>query len=414
MSAAAIQWNLEQQEIPPAPATETVIAETVCACQRRYGSRLQALILTGSLAREEGTTLVVDGVCRILGDAEFLLIFRRHLSRNALSDLPRLAGSISGALCQHGIACKVDLAAATPRYLRQLPRQIFSYELRHAGRVVWGDAGSLQLAPEFPAAQLDREDAWRLLSNRMVEWLEALARVPNDAPGPGLDLFYSTVKLWMDAATSLLVFLGGYEPSYRARAMRLVSLLAELPRALPFSQADFSSGVVAATRWKLAPEPPMAQRAGWEFCSRARRLAAELWCWELGQLSGLNPADTPFGLVRAWSRCGSASARCRAWLRLAREQGWLRSHSDWPHWMRLARDGPPRHWIYGVAAECMMRVDDFSVIAREGAASPLRMEALRRRLPLPHAPLPTNGSQWRALACDLAWNYRRFVAKTRT
>ena len=42
----------------------------------RYGAGLQALVLTGSMARNEATTVEVDGVRRVLGDAEFLLIFR--------------------------------------------------------------------------------------------------------------------------------------------------------------------------------------------------------------------------------------------------------------------------------------------------------------------------------------------------
>ena len=47
----------------------------------RYGGDLRALILTGSMARGEETIVERDGVQRVLGDAEFLLIFHDSARR---------------------------------------------------------------------------------------------------------------------------------------------------------------------------------------------------------------------------------------------------------------------------------------------------------------------------------------------
>ncbi|HEV2386274.1 MAG TPA: hypothetical protein VGS20_03365 [Candidatus Acidoferrales bacterium] len=411
--SAATQMSLAPEGTASSAAAEAIVTEATKACDRRYRHRLRALILTGSLARGEGSAVVDDGVCRLLGDAEFLLVFARRRAIPDEGKLRGLAESISAATRERGIACRVDLAGVAPGYLRRLPRHIFSYELRQDGRVVLGNPAILELVPEFLPTEIDREDAWRLLSNRMVEWLRELASVPDEAGAPSLGLIYATVKLWLDAATSLLVFLGGYEPSYRARGRRLAALAREPHLALPFPLADFETGLETATRWKLAPDLAANRRPGWEFCARARDLAGKLWCWEMAELTGLDPAYPPMALVQAWTRRNGPGRRWRGWLRAAREQGWLRSRRCWRHWRELSRDGSPRHCIYGLAAECVMRQEDFSPGTREGAASAWKLATLRRYLPVPHAPARANGCGWRALACDLACNYRWFVEKTR-
>jgi hypothetical protein len=400
---------------PGLSATEAIVAETVSACEKRYGSRLSGVVLTGSLARDEGSVLVGQDFCRLLGDAELFLLFRKDSVAPPSGELRELSESISASLARRRIFCRVDLAGVDRRYLRKLPRHILSYELRESGRVVFGDPETLRCVPEFPPAAIQKEDAWRLLSNRMVEWLEALAGAPGSGQEPCLELFYATVKLWMDAATSLLVFLDCYEPNYRARAERLAVLAADKVSAplLPFPLDELADGAQAATLWKLSPEPAMVQSVGWEFCRCARRQAAQLWSWELAQLTGLDPGLPPMALAQHWARSCGTKGRWRGWLRAVRECGWKYSLTHCAHWLSLARTGSPRHWIYAVTAECMFREGDFSPTSSEDTASASWIRDVHRFLPMP----TTHGSDcnctWRSLARELAWNYHVLVEKSR-
>jgi len=413
MSAAA-QPGLAPATYSQREAAEAIAAHTVRECERRYGSRLRAAILTGSLAREEATILVNDGSCRILGDAEFLLIFKRGAKLPAAPALDSLAGAVTQSLRERNIGCPVHLAAVRPNYLVGLPAHIFSYELRHAGRVVFGDENILGLVPSYSPGQIEREDAWRLLSNRLIEWLEARAEAGPQAAEPGIDLAYATVKLWMDAATSLLVFLGQYEPGYAARAERLAALASDSVPGIPFPFAQFQSAVAEATSWKLRPQPYAADRFGWSFCHEARRFAVRLWSWELSRMTGQNPNLPPLALGGTLARRTTRKQRVRGWMRVARETG---AFSAWRHrrrWARLSRGGSPRHWIYAVAAECAIREEGHATSSLVSDHPPdAWAQTLRGFLPVPGPSAAEPGGQWQALVRDVARNYHEFVERTR-
>lgn len=407
MSAAA-QIQLAPPQIVRADVTEAIAAEVVRECGQRYSRSLRAIILTGSLARGESTMLPRGGSVRIAGDAEFLLVFRRRAMLPAPGDLSEIAHAISRSLLGKSITCPIHLAGVTPAYLRRLPAHIFSYELRAEGKVVMGEQDVLSAIPEFDPREIERADAWHLLSNRMIEWLEALAAASQGGqPDPGL--FYATIKLWMDAATSLLVFLRAYEPGYQARAKRLATLATSRQLfALPFSLREFSAAVDVATAWKLMPDDASAQRMGWDFCEQARRHAGLLWCWEAKQLTGLDDGAAPLTFLRS-SRLRSTP--WRGWLRAARECQRLDMRQPRQRWLGLGRWGSPRQCIYAVAAECVLRAAEFGPWAADGLISQLRAAKLRQFLPL-NEPLVHAGS-WRQLVHELAWNYHDLVENTR-
>ena len=49
-------------------------------CARDYGPSLRAVVLTGSLARDEATWVRDGAGRRLLGDAEFLLVFEQRVA----------------------------------------------------------------------------------------------------------------------------------------------------------------------------------------------------------------------------------------------------------------------------------------------------------------------------------------------
>lgn len=402
--------------VMPLPVADRVIGETCRAVEQLYGHRLRAMILTGSMARREETVVHQGDVSEVLGDSEFLLVFPRNSMVPTDEEVSEVARSVTESLRDGGIRCRVDLAAVSPSFLKRLPRHIFSYELQTKGRVVYGDEEVLRLIPEFKPEAIEREDAWRILSNRTVEWLEKLAEVPDGQEEPGLELFYSSVKLVLDAATSLLVFLSAYEPSYRARAKRLRTLAAggQGPRtAAPLALDEFAALVAKATRWKCSPDLATSGIEGWKFCLAARECVCRLWSWELAQVAGLSPALPPVELVREWGRDLALGQRWRGWLRVAREVGWLRSLVHWPRWSALAREGTPRYWIYAIATECACRNAVFSPGQPPTVTYGVLVSKLRPFLPVEWPRGKASEDDWRALVHDLAWNYHHFVERTR-
>jgi hypothetical protein len=392
----------------------TIGSETARLCAERYAGQLRAVVLAGSLARDEGTWRTAGGIARALGDAEFLLVFADRASLPDVGDVQDLAQRIESRLASLGIACPVTLSPVRGAYLRRLRPAIFAHELRTSGKVVWGDAAVLSLTPAFSAADITLEDAWRLLCNRLVEQLE----VASDASEPTTDLLepalYRTVKLHLDMATSLLVFLGSYEPTYRQRAERLRDLARRQAQSglYPFRLDPFARIVTACTDWKLAGgDEPAPEGVSWEgVIERARRL----WRWELARLSGASAELPDHALLKAWLRRQPAADRARGWLHVLRKCGWQRSWRSWPRWARLARRGSPRYLVYSAACRLLFELPRFDTEGPDEARDGGAWEGLWDDLPVIR-PWASQGRAlpWQEAAGEITWSYREFLVGTR-
>jgi hypothetical protein len=273
---------------------------------------------------------------------------------------------------------------------------------------VWGDPDVLAHVPTVATADIDRVDAWRLLCNRLVEQLDSVARA--DTAEGSLDpaLRYPTAKLWLDMATSLLVFTGGYAPTYRERANNLSALAAQPPALSDaFDLPRFASRVRACTRFKLGvgTAADLDATGSWR---EAVVQARELWRWELLRLTGA-PADASDRALRErWMRRQRLASRARGWAYAARRHGWHRSWRQWPRWARLGRRGSPRDWIYAAATELL-----FALAIPAGGTTghrPLALGDVARSLPVYHA--AARGG-WREMATQIYDGYRTLVVETR-
>lgn len=391
-----------------------ICTETVRHCVDYYGRDLQSLVLTGSVAREEATFADGTDGSKILGDAEFLLIFKEAACLPPLCDVDRLQHEIESSLLRNGLDCAVSLSAGHPNYLRKLPRHIFTYELLAYGEVIWGDANVLSLIPSFLPSEISLEDAWCTLCNRMVEQLEVITGLHSPTGALPQPIYYRTVKLWLDMTTSLLVFAGAYEPTYRQRAERVQQLAASGSlEDCPFSLSEFSQQAMSCTQWKLGlidkgPE------ATWGFWQATLEYARMLWRWELQRLTGTTGRAADKRLLECWSDGQALSRRMRGWLFVLRRQGWLRGLRFWPRWAHRAWRGTPRYWIYAAASELLFRVP--AIIFADSNEPPAfgELSELERYLPLIRKPSPgEHHAGWRHLAAEIAWNYHEFLEGTR-
>jgi len=377
--------------------------ETVAACLGSLGGHVRAVVLTGSLARNEGSFLRVFNGWRLLGDAEFLVVLDKFHGIDRQREVERLKSDIENALAKDGLTCTISLAIADDRFFRGLKPHIFAYELSRHGKVVFGEAAVLALIPQFAGSDIPLEDAWRMLGNRLVEQLEVLAGCDLLEGSLPDALFYRTVKLYLDMATSWLLFQGKYEPSYRGRCEILQSQSFEDGTA-PFDLRAFATEVAKCTAWKLSPTEKGKPEATSIFWYSSHHYASRLWQWEVAQLG---KHGRPEGSGPRGPRQG-VSARLRGWAYVVRESG-VRGIRRWPAWMAQWRRSP-RFRVYFAAAELYGVLPPILRGEADRAETARRTESINRTLPMPASDL--NG-EWKLLARTIAWNYHAFLENTR-
>lgn len=393
---------------------DIICDETARLCLQVYRDGLRAVILTGSLARNEGTFVKDDAFgSLLLGDAEFLLLFQDRVELPSEADVEVIQRKIEERVRQRGLHVKITLGTVRTNYLRDLPPSIFAYELRAAGETVGGDPDVLSLIPEFTRADIPPEDAWRMLANRLVEQLQNADELLDGREMLSPRVHYSTVKLYLDMATSLLVFVGGYAPTYEQRADNLATLSRTQGRnaSWPFSLEQFTRDVVACTRWKLSTKEPAvdADRGFWE---QAVDYAQGLWLWELARLVGSGGDRAPANLMTLWMRRQSLRHRLRGWAYVARRCGWHRSLRRWPHWLPQALTASPRYLVYAAASEVLFAIPR-QLPGGARRTPPELGDALAGYLPVLRNGGLRTGATWDRLAADIVWNYNEFLLGTR-
>jgi hypothetical protein len=397
-----------------------VCQETVRLCEGLHGGGLLAIVLTGSLARDEATFIREGERRKLLGDAEFLLVFDQNGELPCSSTVDRLGGEIEQRLLEGGLSAHVELSPVHTRYLRTMPPEIFAYELQTCGQVVWGEREILSLIPAFSPADIPLEDGWRMLCNRMVEFIEVIDPVVEKPVDPSPDGRYRMIKLYLDMATSFLLFQGAYAPTYLERAERLRALAEDTKanRSCPYPLRGFTERVIYCTQFKLqagsavnapAPEEGWGDMFSW---ADVVTYAGGLWRWELERLTGEQLSDRE--LMKRWMRLQPVRKRLRGWASAVRRCGWHRSWRQWPHWVRLGWRGSPRYWVYAAASEFFFHLH---VILKGGFGGEVdsELQSIRSRLPVAGGLSGTGGSlSWRDVAADIVWNYHAFLKGTRT
>jgi hypothetical protein len=382
-------------------------------CDAVLGDTAVSLILTGSAAREEATIMNSGNGWKLLGDAEFLVVARKSAGSGDDSSVARIMHESAKKLLSLGIEAAIDIAIVRESYLKNLPPYIFSYELRTCGRVISGDPKALQSIPTFSARDISREDAWRLLCNRMIEQLALVDEAEKASEMLPPRLHYAMVKLYLDMATSYLVFAGSYAPTYRERAARLLELAAKQSIEAPFPLKKFATRVGECTSWKISGSEADCDRSP-ELWHEAISYMRRLWRWEMIQLTKASGELTIAALSARFAKQQSVKQGIRGWMSLAKRQGWLTSCTRWPRWLRLAIRSTPRNLVYQAAAEVAFRLP---CLVKHGDKPP-RLDVNWRKIQalLPERAPRSNASRtpaWRGLVDDVLWNYSRYLQNTR-
>ncbi|HET9400053.1 MAG TPA: hypothetical protein VFO34_03795 [Candidatus Acidoferrales bacterium] len=382
-------------------------AESATHVQQQFLETARALVLTGSLARNEATLARSNGEWVSNSDADFFLIIRDGARQPNARQLSELSVLLEQRLLDQKFRVQVGINSVDSNYLRNLPRHIATFELRECGEVMWGDPEVLSLIPKFPPELISKEDAWRMLCNRSIELLGSLSS--SEISGKdGKLVEYATIKLVLDSATSYLVFRGAYEPTYAARESRLRQILKiPLETPPPFDLERFGELVSRCTWLKVASHSTDAEIPTWQI---ATDFALKIWHWELVQLTEYQQSATDIELWRNWAGKQSGRDRFRAWVSATRRLRWSERGKNSFRWVQLAGNATPRYWIY-LAANTILS----QAVGQRSLAAKVSTDEWNRIVET----LPDNktlsGSSTRSLAAlaeALTWNYKRFLFGT--
>lgn len=321
-------------------------------CCQTLGSKVKAVILTGSMARNEATWRETGGMVEFLSDAEFSVLLHDKEEPPSPYTARLICHGAEEELRNNGILCKLSFGAAHESYLDALGRTIYAFELLNCGEVLYGDPGILLARVRRDSTAIDWEDGWRLLANRTVELLE-IAPILQEGPDVVLSEAeqYKLVKLGLDMATSILVFksefVAGYEP--RLRKLEVLYDQGKLSD-LPFNAQSFVDRLRRCTEYKMTNSwngTSPFQRAG--SIREAAQWLAALWAWQLGRMHGTAAAPA-VALLRLHMREQTTRDRLRGWAYVVRARG-AQSLKHASHWFQLSRIASPRYCVYMAALE---------------------------------------------------------------
>lgn len=387
-------------------------------CLQSFGARLKAIILTGSLARDEATSKTTDQGLRFLSDAEFMVILTNDAEIPSPEMVTLIRSGVEEELRNQGIICKLSFGAVYESFLLDLGETIFGYELLTCGEVVYGDSDMLgnKAGRVLPVS---REDAWRMLANRTVELLDIVPELVDGVEPLSEAAQYRIAKLYCDMATSLLVFKQEFVAGYQARAAKLQELHERgLLSGLPLDEDWFVGMLRRCAKYKISHSwDGTSPFLTFDSLQQAVTVLSSLWTWELAQMHDVT-LPSPQGMLRLHMQRQALKERLRGWAYVVRRRGVIASLPHAGRWLRLARCASPRYCVYAAALETVSSLE-FQVSSGGNSAQRGPLETRNSKLEtalnwLPMAYLSAHSApDIKDVAEAILWNYHEFLVETR-
>ena len=189
------------------------------ACEfllEEIGEKPISIILTGSFSRGEGSIYQSADSLIILGDIEFL-IYCHKKDQHLGPIISELGKKYSRRLKKQKIDVEIEFSLCTDAFFSGLEPTIFNIELFVAGKVLWGDENALSKLKSLDKVEVNRNEGFCLLCNRIIEQLKNLDSTQQDNNDLLLITAYSNIKLFLDIPTAILATLGKFTTGYRNR-----------------------------------------------------------------------------------------------------------------------------------------------------------------------------------------------------
>jgi predicted nucleotidyltransferase len=286
----------------------------------------RAVVLSGSLARGEGTVLYPGTQPAVLSDIDMAVVYRDGGERDRFAPrLTELAREQGRDYRRWGLLAAIDLGAYA---LSDLPGQAArpgTIELKRSGLVIAGDRRVLERLPGFSPQNISADEVLLLCENRLLELLWAHESMGGEG-NSAFAALYAGGKAVLDAALAWLVSRGEMPLSATARLAAMEARDAEERAALG---EEFLDALRFWTSFKLEPklEPVSRRYHGYrEPCLLAREAWREgathllrLYRWLIGSGQAGEAGD-----VAAWRLAATRAPlrrRLRRWMEAWNEGG---------------------------------------------------------------------------------------------
>ena len=243
------------------PYVQELIDRTI-ACildvmrKSRLDKSIRAVILAGALSRGEGTILTKKNGIRILSDIDLVFVVRRPW------DFFSVGPRMSALLSDLNFPLKVSVGAM---WRMNTHRNVYLYELKCNGKVLFGDARVLDAIPTFTPKEIPRWEGIRLLLDSLIGLVGVFTHdSPLQTPSDAEDFYYACVKGYLACCDALLLFDGRYASTYRERFQELLEMR---PDQMPDRMPGLKEKMVEAMRFKLGID------TGWE----TGRITTQSW-----------------------------------------------------------------------------------------------------------------------------------------
>jgi hypothetical protein len=387
-----------------------ICAAVVRVCTAVLGSGLRAIVLTGSLARNEATFSAGHSGFAFLSDGDFLLVLEEGAKDPSPAELHNLEQLVEARLLEEtAISVHVGFASVYPHYFRRLLPTTFTYELKNNGVTIWGDAHILDYIRDFAKSALSKEDAWRTLNHRIIELISTIAASDLVARRATPQLEYALVKLYLDMATSFLLFLDRYQPTYTARLDELRKPIVEHRGPSRFDQKAFCNRVSTCTARKLAHVPLQPEETAM-LLKEAIGYGRELWFWETNLLCGSHEYLPVADVIAAMGRRQTYTEKQRAWISLVRRSGVTATAKHLLRCRKLSRLATPRYLIYGASFQLFCAAPE-RLKGTQLLSDRFDLSEICALLPIPPDE-PANSVNWTSLASHTNRCYQRFLIGT--
>lgn len=172
---------------------------------------IEAIFLVGGFGRDEGSLLIHEGNTHVINDYDLVIIASESYKQNTINTLRKeLENKLS--------IRQVDITIYNKQQLRNMGFTMYSYDLKHASKTIFGSKKILDLMPNMDKTRMPTFEAVRPLLLFPVSLLQAQ---PRSSCLSDIDLFWSyqqISKSILGWSTAMLIDKGLYDPLYSKRS----------------------------------------------------------------------------------------------------------------------------------------------------------------------------------------------------
>jgi len=223
---------------------------------------IRCLILGGSFGRDEGSTILINGVEKPFKDFDFFAVIRNSAVTSAIGirdtiirDAYEIIGTEPYSEEEPSPGrFRITLEIIPEGTLAHLPNDISNAELKLASRVVWGE--DVRKIIPIDIGSIPAVSGLRAVLNKFIgmmeqwgPWIEQEQEIPSTM---AFTIRYHAAKIILDTAAAILLQLHQWVPGYKAR----LEVIREIERHRPLHLilGSFSDKVVKALEIKRHPD----------------------------------------------------------------------------------------------------------------------------------------------------------------